>query len=159
MIGLLKMPLLICQSRWKQIRNDFFWVHWGARTRQSRPFLLCDRFGLSTDQELQSSSMYLWVVLQKKKNMLCMLGYKCCFAEVVKLVCDAALKTLDNMPYRFFQTDISLYLLFSLFLFCVIFGIFIWINTSKKVWLKLVYWEKFWLWNLLWRFPKCLSLH
>ena len=54
-----------------------------------------------------------------------MLGYKCCFAEVVKLVCDAALKTLDNMPYRFFQTDISLYLLFSLFLFCVIFGIFI----------------------------------
>ena len=57
--------------------------------------------------------------------MLCMVGYKCCFAEVVKLVCDAALKTLDNMPYRFFQTDISLYLLFSLFLFCVIFGIFI----------------------------------
>lgn len=51
--------------------------------------------------------MYLWVVLQKK-NMLCMLGYKCCFAEVVKLLCYAALKTLDNMPYRFFQTNISL---------------------------------------------------
>ena len=44
----------------------------------------------------------------KKKNMLCMLGYKCCFAEVVKLLCYAALKTLDNMPYRFFQTSIPL---------------------------------------------------
>ena len=61
----------------------------------------------------------------KQKHMLCMLGYQDRFVEVVKLVCDAALKTLDNMPYRFFQTDISLYLLFSLFLFCVIFGIFI----------------------------------
>lgn len=57
--------------------------------------------------------------------MLCMLGYQDGFVEVVKLVCEAALKTLDNMPYRFYQTDISLYLLFSLFLFCVIFGIFI----------------------------------
>ena len=33
----------------------------------------------------------------KKKNMLYMLGYQCCFAEVVKIVCNATLKTPDNI--------------------------------------------------------------
>ena len=36
MIGLLKKPLLICQSVWKKIRNAFLvlrWVCWGHKTR------------------------------------------------------------------------------------------------------------------------------
>ena len=36
MIGVLKMPLLICQSGWREMRNVFpvvHWVRWGARNK------------------------------------------------------------------------------------------------------------------------------
>ena len=70
MIGLLKMPLSICQWRWKEIWNAFLVIHWvhcgGPRTRIS---VLLPRLNFVCDTGYHLSSSALIYVLWKKKQL------------------------------------------------------------------------------------------